>query len=243
MTAATTPETRAASLFVTAFNLAYEHDPLMKIAVHFGSGSSQTITGQLDAWRMRFHPAEVSTLLAWLTRAVATDPESIITVTTTRDADGTSACGWAWCLATGAALDFKNAAPYFDDDVELRGAEYRNITLDGPLADTSPDGLSRMALTDEVKTIVTAHGEPPQPATGHRIVLRADGTITVHITAADVPAARKALEKIELEDFDVEHCTRHGHLIGHITLGEADSAELVSIDGIPADELSAENTD
>jgi hypothetical protein len=159
----TTPETRAASLFVAAFNTVYEDDPRMTIALHMSSGSSLAVTGELDNWRMRFHPAEVSTLLAWLTRAVATDPVAIITVTADRDEDGETAHGWAWCIATGAALDTKGAAPLFDADVELRGAEQRHVVLSG-LVDISADGLSATALTDEVKALVSAHGEPSQHA-------------------------------------------------------------------------------
>lgn len=91
-------------------------------------------------------------------------------------------------------------------------------------------------------TAAIAHGELPEgdTVTGRRIVLRAEGTITVHFNAADVRSAFKALEEIEYEDFDVDLRTRHGHLIGHITLADADSAELVSIDGIEADELSSD---
>lgn len=88
--------------------------------------------------------------------------------------------------------------------------------------------------------IVPRQDLPDGDAAARRIVLRAEGTITIHITAADVRAARDALEEIEYEDFDVDLRTRQGHLIGHITLTDADSAELVSIDGTPADELPSE---
>ncbi|WP_440580904.1 hypothetical protein [Streptomyces sp. PT19] len=63
------------------------------------------------------------------------------------------------------------------------------------------------------------------------------GTVTVHVNAADVPAAQAALEEISHEDFDIDLTTRDGYVIGHITLGDADGAELVSIDDVPADEL------
>ncbi|MFD7867022.1 hypothetical protein ACFV4U_32710, partial [Streptomyces sp. NPDC059783] len=38
--------------------------------------------------------------------------------------------------------------------------------LERPLVGTSADGLTATALTDDVKTVVTAHGEPGQPAAG-----------------------------------------------------------------------------
>ncbi|MGW9032779.1 hypothetical protein ACWGQ5_54450 [Streptomyces sp. NPDC055722] len=236
----TTPETRAASLFVAAFSV-FENDPRMTIALHMSSGSSLAVAGELDDHRMRFDPAEVSALLHWLTRAVAYDPQAVITVAADTDDEGSHAQGWAWCIGTGAALNFKEAAKYFDDE-ELRGAENRQVTLSSPLVDTSASGLAATALTDDVKTVITAHAQPPKPTTGHTIALRTDGTITFHITAADVPAARTALEELDFEDFDVDLRTRHGHLIGHITVREPDGAELISIDDVPADELSDDTT-
>lgn len=244
---AAAPETVAASLFVAAFNTVFEDDRRMTIALHTTDGSHLAITGDLtDDYAMHFAPFEVSTLLAWLTRAVAYDRAAVITVTAERgpaDDFFEYAHGWAWCIGTGAALNYEGAGRYFGNGVELRGAEERHVEIGGHLVDTSTDGLSATALTDEVKAVVTAHGEPERPASGHRIALRLDSTVTVHITAADVPAARDALEEIELEDFDVDLRTRHGHVIGHITLGEADGAELVSVDDTPADELADDETE
>ncbi|MGW9032899.1 hypothetical protein ACWGQ5_55105 [Streptomyces sp. NPDC055722] len=234
-----TPETRAASLFAAAFTAVFENDPRMTIAVRMSSGSRLAVAGELDESRMRFEPAEVAALLHWLTRAVAYDPLAVVTVAADTDDEGSYAQGWAWCIGTGAALSFKEAAKYFDDE-ELRGAENRHVTLSGPLVDTSADGLAATALTDDVKTVITAHAQPPKPATGHTIALRTDGTFTFHITAADVPAARAALEALDFEDFDVDVRTPQGHLIGHITVREPDDAELISVDGVPADELSGD---
>ncbi|MER7497088.1 hypothetical protein ABT033_31385 [Streptomyces pharetrae] len=237
---AATPETVAASLFVGAFNSVFEDDPRMTIAVHLTTGSSLAITGRLgDDYHMRFHPAEVSAALDWLTRAVAADPRTVIAVTADRDAEGESAYGWAWFIDTGEALPASAASSLFPDHVELRGADQPHVTLRGPrpLVDTSADGLAYTALTDDVKAVVTAHGEPERPAAGHRFALRLDGTVTVHVDAADESAAREALEVIEYEDFDVDVRTRDGHVIGHVTLGEAEGAELVSVDDVPADEI------
>ncbi|KNE81395.1 hypothetical protein AB0B04_18820 [Streptomyces xinghaiensis] len=242
------PETVAASLFVDAFNsvYVYEDDPRMTIAVHLTTGSSMAVTGRLgDDYHMHFSPAEVSAALAWLTHAVATDPRAVIAVIADRDDERESAHGWAWFIDTGDALPASAASSLFPDHVELLGAEQSWVTLRGPrpLVDTSADGLAYTALTDDVKAVVTAHGKPGRPAAGHRIALRLDSTVTVHIDAADVPAARDALEEIEHEDFDVDLTTRDGHVIGHITLGDADGAELVSVDDVPADELSDDDTD
>jgi hypothetical protein len=44
--------------------------------------------------------------------------------------------------------------------------EFPSVTLDHPQGNTSADGLSGTTLTDAVKTLVTAHGEPSQPAPG-----------------------------------------------------------------------------
>jgi hypothetical protein len=241
-TSATTPENIAASLFVGAFNCVYEDDPRMTIAVHRSNGSTLAITGVLDNYRMRFDPAEVSTLLAWLTHTVATDPDAVISVTAAHQPPPNGcarswAHGWAWHTSTGDALNREEAAALFPARVRLLGAAEPHVTLGGPPVDTSAAGLTDTALTDDVKAVVTAHGQPQQPATGHRIALRLDGTVTVHITAADVPAAQRALAGIEYEDFDIDLTTRDGHVIGHVTLGEADGAELVSVDDIPADEI------
>jgi hypothetical protein len=247
VTPTATPETVAASLFVAAFNTVFEDDPRMTIALHTSNGSHLAVTGELtDGHEEHFVPAEVSTLLAWLTRAVAYDSTAVITVTAERgepDEFFEYAHGWAWCIGTGATLSHKEAARYFGQGIELRGAEERHVEIGGHLVDTSAEGLSATALTDEVKAVVTAHGEPERQAAGHPIALRLEGTVTVHITAADVPAARKALEEIELEDFDVDLHTRHGYVIGHVTLGEADGAELVSVDGVDADELADAETE
>ncbi|MGW1155981.1 hypothetical protein ACWD45_32455 [Streptomyces rubiginosohelvolus] len=115
--------------------------------------------------------------------------------------------------------------------------------LERPLVDTSADGLAYAALNDDVEAVVTAHGEPERPAAGHRITLALDGTVTVHVNAADVPAAQTALEEISHEDFDIDLTTRDGHVIGHITLGDANGAELVSIDDVPTDELANNSED
>ncbi|MGW6202121.1 hypothetical protein ACWF9B_00475 [Streptomyces sp. NPDC055089] len=239
-TPAASPESVAASLFVGAFNTVFEDDPRMTIAVHLSTGSSIAVTGRLgDDYHMHFRPAEVSAALDWLTRAVATDPRAVIAVIADRDDEGTLAQGWAWFINTGDALPANAASSLFPGHVELCGAEQPWVTLGGPrpLVDTSADGLAYTALSGDVKAIVTAHGEPDQPAAGHRIALRLDGTVTVHINAADVPAAQAALEEISYEDFDIDLTTRDGHTIGHITLGDADSAELVSVDDVPDDDM------
>ncbi|MFG3132927.1 hypothetical protein ACGFZU_35165 [Streptomyces tendae] len=231
------PETVAASLFVGAFNNVYEDDPRMTIALHLSNGSTLAVAGVLDDYRMRFDPAEVSTLLVWLTRAVATDPDAVITVTAAYRSLADGKHGWAWYIGTGEALSRGEAATLFPNGVDLLGAAESHVTLGGRLVDTSADGLAYTALTGDVKAVVTAHGEPERPAVGHRYALRTDGMVTVYVDAADETAARDALEGIELEDFDVDLRTRDGHVIGHVTLGEADGAELVSVDGTPADEL------
>ncbi|WP_318218821.1 hypothetical protein [Streptomyces sp. SCL15-6] len=212
----------------------------MTIAVHLTTGSSIAVTGRLgDDYDMHFSPAEVSAALDWLTRATVTDPRTVIAVTADRDDESETAHGWAWFIDTGEALPASAASSLFPDHVELLGAQQPWVTLRGPrpLVDTSADGLAYTALNDEVKAVITAHGEPQRPAAGHRIALRLDGAVTVHINAADVPAAQAALEEISHEDFDIDLTTRDGHVIGHITLGDAEGAELVSIDDVPADEL------
>jgi hypothetical protein len=243
MTATATPETVAASLFVAAFNTVFEDDPRMTIALHMSSGSSLLVTGRLDDFIMRFNPAEISTFLAWLTRAVATDPHAVIAVIADRDDEGEYANGWAWFIGAGDALPASAASSLLPDYVDLKGAEEPHVTLGGGLVDTSGDGLSGTSLTEDVKAVVTAHGEPPKPATGHRIALKASGAITVHFVADGVGAAREALREIEFEDFEVEFRTGGGHVIGCVTLDDAESAELVSVDGVDADELADDETE
>ncbi|MFE8941168.1 hypothetical protein ACFYNX_27300 [Streptomyces sp. NPDC007872] len=237
---ATSPRAAAASLFVGAFNSVFEDEPGMTIAVHLTTGSSLAITGRPgDDYDIHFSPAEVSVVLDWLTRAIVTDPGAVIAVTANRDDEEDSAHGWAWFISTGEALPASVASSLFPDHIELLGAQQPQITLRGswPLVDTSADGLAYTPLSDDVKAVITAHREPERPATRHRIALRLDGTVTIHVTATDVHAAQTALEEISHEDFDIDLTTRDGHVISYITLGDADSAELVSIDDIPADEL------
>lgn len=121
-----------------------------------------------------------------------------------------------------------------------------NTTPDPTVLPAEPgDATTDSAGTEVTATLLigTAQGEPEQPAAGHRIALRLDSTVTVHVNAADAPAAQAALEEISHEDFDIDLTTRDGHLIGHITLGDADGAELVSIDDVPADELANHSED
>ncbi|MGW3390515.1 hypothetical protein [Streptomyces cinereoruber] len=219
----------------------FENEPILTIAVHLTTGSSLAITGRLgDDHTIHFDPAEVSTALDWLTRATVTDPHTVIAVTADRDDESETAHGWAWFINTGEALPASAASSLFPDHVELLGSQQPQITLRGPgtLADTSADSLAHTPLSDDAKAIITAHREPERPTAGHRITLRLDGTVTVHINAADIPPAQAALNEIGHEDFDIDLTTRDGHVIGHITLGDADGAELVSIDDVPADELS-----
>ncbi|MEU0373640.1 hypothetical protein ABZ070_25925 [Streptomyces sp. NPDC006283] len=112
---------------------------------------------------MRFHPAEVSTLLQSLTRAVATDPEAVITVTADRDQEGKTADGWAWNVGTGAALDTTAAAAVRNPCHAARRRVRLHPLGRCNLVDLSTDGLSATALTDDVKTVITAHGETSQP--------------------------------------------------------------------------------
>ncbi|QIP83295.1 hypothetical protein GLX30_03565 [Streptomyces sp. Tu 2975] len=113
---------------------------------------------------MRFHPAEVSTLLQSLPRAMATDPAGDVIVTADRDQDGKTADGWAWNFATGTVLEPKAAAPLLGNHVTLRSAEFDcNPFGRYNLVDLSTDGLSATALTDDVKAVITAYGEPSQP--------------------------------------------------------------------------------
>ncbi|MFD7878210.1 hypothetical protein ACFV5G_29625 [Streptomyces sp. NPDC059766] len=179
-----------------------------------------------------FDPAEVATFLTWLTTALS-DPKAICAVSAAyADCDP---MGWAWSLRDGVALDAEAAATVFGENVELRGAETRYITLTKVMGRTDVSGIS---LTDDVKAVINNHGGAPLDASnGHTIALRATGTITVHFNAADEDAAREALGEIEYEDFDVEFRTGGGHLIGHVTIDDADGTELVSVDGTPADEL------
>ncbi|WP_331718463.1 hypothetical protein [Streptomyces sp. NBC_00624] len=159
-----TPEVRAASLFAAVFNIVFEDDPRMTIALHEGNGSRQAVTGALtDDYEMRFDAAEVATLLTSLTRAVAYDRDAIITVAALADINGDHSCGWAWRIADGAPLDDDAAGPLFDPYTEHTGAEYPYITLAGDLVEPSDDGLSATALTDDVKNVITNHGGSPQP--------------------------------------------------------------------------------
>ncbi|MFD8671039.1 hypothetical protein ACFV1U_37450 [Streptomyces microflavus] len=232
------PESVAAALFVGAFNTVYEDGPCMTIAVHLGTGSSLAVTGRLgDDYHMHFDPAEVSAALDWLTRAVATDPHAIITVTTDRSSEGDTPQSWAWFIDNGDPLSASEAASLFPGHTELLGVKQPWVTLHGPrpLVDTSAEGLANTALTHEVKAVTTAHGQP-RPAASHHIALRLDGTVSIDVAAADVPRALDALKEIENEEFHLDLTTRHGHLITYITLGDADTAELVSAaDVLPND--------
>lgn len=69
---------------------------------------------------------------------------------------------------------------------------------------TSAGGLCWTALTDGVKTAITAHAGPAvQPTAGRRHALRMESTTTIHVTAANLATAREVLEGFAYEDFDV----------------------------------------
>lgn len=157
----TEPTAAAASLFVAAFNAVYEDDPYMTITLHTGSGSELAVTGELDNYRMRFDPDEVDTLLAGLTRSVATDPYAVITVTA--DREGQLAQGWAWYVRGGAALNRTKASRFFTTAVELLGPAQPHVRLGGTLVELTTGGLSATALTSDVKAAVIAHAQPKRP--------------------------------------------------------------------------------
>ncbi|MGW1362963.1 hypothetical protein ACWCQP_36845 [Streptomyces chartreusis] len=236
-----TPESRAATLFLDAFSSVFENDPRLTISLNKDCGSRIAVTGELtNDGLMRFDAHEVSTLLVWLTRAVVYDTDAVVTVTADLDEDGEYARLWAWQIADGRPLDTPAAAELSAEDVEVRYAADPYTTL----ADRGVDiiGLSAAALTEDVKGAIVRHSQNGRTATGRTIALRAPGAITVHITAAGVGPARQELRAIEFEDFDVEFRTRGGHLIGHVMIDDADSAELVTVDGVPADELGEADT-
>jgi hypothetical protein len=237
---AVTPEARAAALFVGAFNSVFEDCALMRIALHRSNGSSISVAGELIEYVEWFDSAEVSTFLGWLTKAVAYDPKAVIAVTSWHWGPNADPAGYAWTIGDGAALDADAARKVFGDAVELRGAEYSYMTLamDDAHAQSILDGLADCcALDEDTLAAVAAHAALQKPAEGSMYALRAPGTLTFHVTAPDEDAAREALEKVDLEDFDVDFRTPDGLLLGHVTLEGADEAELVSVDGTPADEL------
>ncbi|MFJ9729380.1 hypothetical protein ACIRP3_42255 [Streptomyces sp. NPDC101209] len=231
--ASTPPHTWAASLFVSAFNIAYQDDRRVTVAVHTSSGSSIVIAGALDAYRMRFDPVEVDVMLSWLTRAVTTDERAVITVTAEPDMVGCKIRGWAWRIGTGTALDFVRASRYFDDNVSLVGAEQQHVTIGTHVADLSADGVTTV-LTDDVRTVIRSHAEPERTSTEYRHAMCVDGTITVHVDASDEAGARHALKLVEHKDFRVGLLTCEGHVIERITMGDADSAELISVGDVQA---------
>ncbi len=182
MTAAiTTPRTRAASLFVAAFNIAHEDNPRMTITLHMRSGSRLSIAGVRDNHRIRFDPAEVATMMAWLTSAVVTDEHAVITVMTDRDNEGWWTKGWAWRVGTGTALDFHGASRYFDTRVSLAGAEHQHVTIGTHVVDLSVIDVTTL-LTNDVRAVIQAHAEPERPVTGPWCP---DGAITVRAEEAD----------------------------------------------------------
>ncbi|MGW2550037.1 hypothetical protein [Streptomyces sp. NPDC001635] len=239
-TAAATPEVRAAALFVGAFNSVFEDCSQMRISLHRSNGSSLTVAGELIEYIEWFDAAEVSTFLGWLTKAVAYDPKAVLAVTSWHWGPNADPAGYAWTIGDGAALDKDAALKVFGGAVELRGAEYSYMTLawDDAHAQSIVDGLEdAVALDEETRAAIAAHAAPEKPRKGSTYALRAPGTLTWHVVAQDEEAARAALEEIDLEDFDVDFRTRDGHTLGHVTIEGADEAELVSVDGTPADEI------
>ncbi|MDX3772386.1 MULTISPECIES: hypothetical protein [unclassified Streptomyces] len=74
----------------------------MTIVLHEGDGARLAVTGAATGgYEMRFDAAEVATLLAGLTRAVAYDRDAIITVAGLADINGDHSYGWAWHIADG----------------------------------------------------------------------------------------------------------------------------------------------
>jgi hypothetical protein len=99
----TTPEARAAGLFLAAFNIAFEDDERMTISVHT-NGGTVSVEGHLSDSIMTFQVEDVAFLLDRLTHLLAKEkPLGTITVTVpNHKGRGALISAWAWNL-TGDA--------------------------------------------------------------------------------------------------------------------------------------------
>ncbi|CAM5238045.1 hypothetical protein [Streptomyces griseomycini] len=223
MNATLTPAARAASLFAGAFNSVFEDDAKMYIRLRTAD-ESWSVRGMFQSGEMDFAPADVSAFLQALTAVIADNRPAVVAVSVHDHYDDVHGMGYAWNLADGAVLDAETAAPLFLETIEMRGAAEPWMTLQG-MANPTLEGMEDTALTDEVKYVIATHGAP--------VILSVDGTVTIRMNAGDADGAREALEEIEFEDFDVEIPTCDGHVIGYVTVDDAESAELADDDTVP----------
>ncbi|WP_158692737.1 hypothetical protein [Streptomyces roseochromogenus] len=121
-----TPDARAAGLFLSAFNVAFEDDERMTISVHT-NGGTVSVEGHLSSSNiMTFHVEDVAFLLDRLTHLLSKDkPLGSITVTVpNHKGRGALISAWAWSLTGGTdgsteALDPEVAVMLLPESAEF----------------------------------------------------------------------------------------------------------------------------
>ncbi|MGW1053580.1 hypothetical protein [Streptomyces sp. NPDC001155] len=155
----TTPDARAAGLFLAAFNVAFEDDERMTISVHT-EGGTVSVHGHLTDGIMTFVPKDVAFLLDRLTNLLSQDkPLGTITVTVpNHEGRGALISAFAWSLTSDGTqpLDPELAVSLLPESAEFPwpDGELGDGTFTNPpsaaMDDATLQELRRKGLTIEV---------------------------------------------------------------------------------------------
>ncbi|MFD3667235.1 hypothetical protein [Streptomyces sp. NPDC058672] len=134
----TTPDARAAGLFLGAFNIAFEDDQRMTISVHTAGGTTSVAGHLSDNDLMTFQAEDVAFLLDRLASILSKDkPQGSLTVTVPHPGNGSAPTdAWAWSLTADggteplnpelAVILLPSSANFPQPDAHLGNGTFRN---------------------------------------------------------------------------------------------------------------------
>lgn len=148
----TTPEARAAGLFLGAFNIAFEDDQRMTISVHTAGGTVSVIGQLSDNHRMTFQAEDVAFLVDRLANLLSKEePQGSLTVAVPHLGHIRAPIdAWAWSLAADGSTEpldpelavilLPSSANFPQPDADLGNGIFHNT----PSASMNSESLSEL---------------------------------------------------------------------------------------------------
>ncbi|MFD0208904.1 hypothetical protein ACFVH9_07185 [Streptomyces hirsutus] len=154
MTSTSTSGRAAAAVFTAVFNVAFDDNSWVTVAVRQPGGTGVHVTGdRTPDGVVTFDPDDLEMLLDYLARLLGGHRPAVVTVSAAREPEGPEADVWAWRLPTGDPVGLAAAGAWLAPGETYRGHEY-GCGLCLEIVD-SPDWAS---LAEGVKGILRARG-------------------------------------------------------------------------------------